>query len=109
MGVGRGTAGHRARCPVRGQWERPLAELTAQPSRDPAQLYTRTKGKDPPGPPPPLESLPTELSRVLLGLGSIRELLGWGTISSLCHFILTQSDSGSKLPSSGKLTRGLSL
>ena len=39
---------HRACCPVRGQWEWPLAELTAQPSGDPAQLYTRTKGKDPP-------------------------------------------------------------
>lgn len=47
--------------------------------------------------------------RVLLGLGSIRESLGWGTLSSLCCFILTQSDSGSKLPSSGKLTPGLSL
>ena len=39
--------GHRACCPVRGQWEWPLAELTAQPSGDPAQLYTRTRGRTP--------------------------------------------------------------
>ena len=86
--------------------------LSSRLSRLETQLScTQGQGEGPP-PRPSLEALPTEPSPEswLVWAASERRWGGGGaTLSSVRCFILTQSDSGSKLPSSGKLTPGLSL
>ena len=107
---GRGCSGPRATEPAARSGDSGNGPL---PSSRLSRLETQlscTQGQRGRTPRPALESLPTEPSpqfRLVWAASESRGGVGGATLSSLHRFILTQSDSGSKLPSFGKLTLSL--